>query len=134
MLSRFEAGGGGLCLLGSWSGKGWGPWWASWVRRKGGCRAVLPLTPSVLPLCPMLREKENQLLVMVSTTMPRCARGASPPIQSWQPCWICWWFVVMPGAAPCLLDARLWGGFPCSPLECFQPPLCAQLALLSAGG
>lgn len=27
------------------------------------------------PLCPMLREKENQLLVMVSTAVLRCARG-----------------------------------------------------------
>lgn len=37
------------------------------------------------PLCPMLREKENQLLVMVSTAMPRCARGAPSPSWSWQP-------------------------------------------------
>lgn len=49
------------------------------------------------PLCPMLREKENQLLVMVSTAMPRCARGVFPPSWSWQ---------LLPGLPVACGDAR----------------------------
>lgn len=41
-------------------------------------------------LCPMLREKENQLLVMVSTAMPRCARGHLLPAGAGSLCVVCW--------------------------------------------
>lgn len=61
-------------------------------------------------LCPMLREKENQLLVMVSTAMPGC--GISSQLEL---CLVCQWLLEMPGGAPSLLSARLWRGLPCSP-------------------
>lgn len=73
------------------------------------------------PLCPMLREKENQLLVMVSTAMP----GISSQLEL---CLVCWWLVEMPGAAPGLLGACLWCGLPCSP-QC-APSLSAVLSWL----
>lgn len=51
---------------------------------QGGClgRVAVGLDTSdsiytASPLCPMLREKENQLLVMVSTAMPGYVREAS---------------------------------------------------------
>lgn len=62
------------------------------------------------PLCPMLREKENQLLVMVSTAMPGC--GISSQMEL---CLVCQWLVEMPGGARCLLGACLWRRLPCSP-------------------
>lgn len=58
----------------------------------------------------MLREKENQLLVMVSTAMPGC--GISSQLEL---CLVCQWLVEMPGGARCLLDACLWHRLPCSP-------------------
>lgn len=58
----------------------------------------------------MLREKENQLLVMVSTAMPGC--GISSQLEL---CLVCWWLVEIPGAAPSLLGPCLWRGLPCSP-------------------
>lgn len=85
MLSRFEAGVGCACRAAE-VGRGEGL--GGQTRCSGRVAVVLGASYSICtacPLCPMLREKENQLLVMVSTAMPRCARGASPPSWSWQP-------------------------------------------------
>lgn len=63
------------------------------------------------PLCPMLREKENQLLVMVSTAMPACGISSQPEL-----CLVCWWLVeINAGWSTLLVWCLLWHRLPCSP-------------------
>lgn len=47
-------------------------WQAGHLGRAGVGPVASEFICTASPLCPMLREKENQLLVMVSTAMPRC--------------------------------------------------------------
>lgn len=70
------------------------------------------------PLCAMLREKENQLLVMVSTAMPGC--GISSLLGL---CLVCQWLVEMPGGA-CWVPAS---GVGCPAALSVPPatPLCS---------